>query len=82
MGMTTRRDESNSVFVPQLAWWGDIETELTFPKGWEVAEYRMNGHDAPPLDDAGFRKAFANPTDSPRTVSYTHLTLPTGTLVH
>jgi len=64
--MTTERRKGNSVFVPQLAWWGDIEAELTFPDGWNVTECRMAGHDAPPLDDAGFRKAFANPIGSPK----------------
>lgn len=64
--MTTERRKGNSVFVPQLAWWGDIEAELTFPDRWNVTECRMAGHVAPPLDDAGFRKAFANPICSPK----------------
>jgi len=63
--MTTERRKSNSVVVPQLAWWGDVEAELTFPDEFQVTECRMAGHDAPPLDDAGYRKAFANPIGSP-----------------
>jgi nickel-dependent lactate racemase len=63
--MTTECHKKKSVFVPQLAWWGDIEAELTFPDAWDVTECRMAGHEATPLDDAGFRKAFANPIGCP-----------------
>lgn len=63
--MTTEPKNSKSVFVPQLAWWGDTEAELTFPEGWQVTEYRMEGHDAAPLTDEGFRKAFAKPIGIP-----------------
>lgn len=59
--MSNRR---NSVTVPQLAWSGDIDTELVFPDNWEVVPCRMKGHDGPPLTDEGFRKAFANPIGS------------------
>ena len=52
---------TNTVKVPQLAWWGDIEAELSFPKNWEVTTCHMQGHDAPKLSHEGFRKAFENP---------------------
>ena len=59
--MVTQSKKSNRVNVPQLAWWGDIEAELSFPDGWEVTAWCMEGHDAPPLNEEGFRRAFANP---------------------
>jgi hypothetical protein len=49
------------VEVPQLAWPGDIDAELTFPSSWSVSVAQMKDHDAPMLSDEGFRKAFANP---------------------
>ncbi len=55
------RNKDNAVKVPQLAWSGDIDFELTFPDNWEVIPCRMEGHDAPKLSDEGFRKAFARP---------------------
>lgn len=54
-------NKDNVVKVPQLAWSGDIDVELTFPDNWEVITCHMQGHDTPKLDDKGFRKAFANP---------------------
>jgi hypothetical protein len=50
-----------SVTVPQLIWWGDIDAELTFPGDWDIVPCYMQGHNAPKLDDKGYRKAFANP---------------------
>ena len=57
----TVQTAGNTVKVPQLAWWGDIEAELSFPEKWSVTTCLMNGHNAPKLGDEGFRKAFANP---------------------
>jgi nickel-dependent lactate racemase len=54
-------ESNNIITVPQLAWWGDIEAELRFPKNWEVTVRYMQGHEAPKLSPEGFRKAFANP---------------------
>lgn len=48
--------------IPMLAWYGDEEMELDFPGSWDVTVCRMKGHDAPPLDEAGIRRAFQNPT--------------------
>jgi nickel-dependent lactate racemase len=63
--MSGTHSGTNSVLVPQLAWWGDIEAELTFPADWRVTVCNMHGWNAPALDDAGYRKAFANPVGSP-----------------
>ena len=54
-------DSGKTVKVPQLAWWGDIEAELRFPRNWEVTVCQMHGYQAPKLNPEGFRKAFANP---------------------
>jgi hypothetical protein len=54
-------NNSKKVVIPVLAWYGDEELELEFPESWEVNVCQMKGHDAPPLSDAGIRKAFANP---------------------
>ncbi|HEX78437.1 MAG TPA: DUF2088 domain-containing protein [Dehalococcoidia bacterium] len=54
-------ETENVATVPQLSWWGDVDTQLPFPEGWEVITCHMKGHDAPKLSDEGFRKAFANP---------------------
>ena len=54
-------DSRNIVAVPQLAWWGDTEAELSFPKNWEVTACHMDGHEAPKLNQEEFRKAFSNP---------------------
>ena len=53
--------EAKTVRLPQLAWYGDTDLDIDLPDSWDVTVCRMRGHDAPPLDDAGFRKAFANP---------------------
>jgi len=52
---------SQKVVVPILAWYGDTELELDFPKSWDVTLCSMRGHDAPSLSDSEIRKAFANP---------------------
>ncbi len=52
--------EKNPV-VPTKAWHGDDLLELKFPDAWEVITCKMNGHHSPKLDEAGMRKAFANP---------------------
>ena len=59
--MTTTK---NSVSVPQGAWHDERDVELHFPEEWKVTICAMEGHDAPGLDEAGFRKAFANPIGS------------------
>ena len=52
---------SKKAKVSILAWYGEEELELDFPESWEVTVCKMKGHDAPPLDDGGLRKAFASP---------------------
>ncbi|TEU17494.1 MAG: hypothetical protein E3J25_01995, partial [Anaerolineales bacterium] len=54
-------DKPNVVRLPQMEWYGDTELDIDFPDSWDVNVCRMHGHDAPPLADAGFRKAFAHP---------------------
>ncbi len=52
---------AKKVTLPILAWYGDEELELDFPESWDVTVCKMKGQDAPPLNEAGIRKAFANP---------------------
>ena len=52
---------TKKVTIPILAWYGDEELELDFPESWDVTVCRMKGEDAPPLNEAGIRQAFANP---------------------
>ena len=54
----------NIVSVPQGAWYDERDVELHFPEEWSVNVCAMKGHDAQKLDEAGFRKAFANPIGS------------------
>ncbi len=56
---------TNKVTLPILAWYGDTEFEIDFPESWEVTVCRHRGDGTPALDDAGFRKAFANPIGAP-----------------
>jgi nickel-dependent lactate racemase len=53
--------DTKSVTVQTRAWHGDIPVELLFPASWDVVSCEMNGHRAPELDEAGIRKAFAEP---------------------
>jgi len=53
--------DTKKVSLPILAWYGDTEMEVDFPASWDVNVCNMRGAATPPLDDAGFRKAFANP---------------------
>ena len=52
---------TNTVRVPQLAWYDNNEIELRFPESWDVTTCYMNGHDRPSLSAEGHRRAFANP---------------------
>jgi nickel-dependent lactate racemase len=54
-------DSDRIVRVPQLAWWGDIEVDLRFPRNWEMTVCQMEGCHGPKLTREGFLKAFANP---------------------
>jgi len=40
---------ANTIKLPQLAWHGVKELELSFPEGWQVEVCNMAGHDRPRL---------------------------------
>lgn len=61
IGYVNLKRAEKVIKVPQRAWWGDVEMELSFPLRWDVIECRMNGHDAPILGEDGYHKAFASP---------------------
>lgn len=56
---------NNKMTLPILAWYGDTELDLDFPESWDVSVLNHRGDGTPALDDAGFRKAFANPIGTP-----------------
>ena len=56
---------TNTVRVPQMAFFGDIEVELAFPDSWEVSTRAMPGHDLAPLTDDELRAALASPIGTP-----------------
>ena len=55
---------TQNIRIPIKAWYGDEEMELNFPKGWEINECRMAGHDTPPLSDEQLREALQNPMET------------------
>ena len=57
--------DTKKVTLPILAWYGDTELEIDFPASWDVSVLRHKGDGAPALNDAGIRKAFANPIGTP-----------------
>lgn len=52
---------TKKIKVPQLAWWGDVETELNFPRNFDITFCKMNGHNAPKINEEDFQNAFNNP---------------------
>ena len=58
--------ELNTVWVNQLAWYGDTELELQFPPSWDVTVYHMRGYSAPALSEEQIKQAFANPIGTQR----------------
>ena len=53
--------DSQTVQLPQMAWYGDTPINIDFPDSWDVTVCHARGHSAPPLGDAGIREAFSNP---------------------
>jgi nickel-dependent lactate racemase len=53
------------VKVPQLAWHGVKDFELTFPDNWKVTVNNMQGYDRPGLGEAQIRTAVRYPIGSP-----------------
>jgi lactate racemase len=55
----------NTVTVQQLAWYGEKETNLTFPQNWRVEICNMAGYNRPKLDSREILEAIANPIGRP-----------------
>ncbi len=53
--------DSQTVRLPQMAWYGDTPIDIDFPESWDVTVCHASGHTRPQLDEAGIRHAFANP---------------------
>ncbi|MCD6452851.1 MAG: DUF2088 domain-containing protein [Dehalococcoidales bacterium] len=55
----------SSVKLPQLAWYGARELELSFPDSWRVRLYNFAGYSRPAMKPEAIRAAIANPIGSP-----------------
>jgi len=53
------------VRLPQLAWYGTKELELTLPDSWQVEVYNMDGFDRPAMKPDEIKDAIANLIGSP-----------------
>lgn len=57
--------DTQTIRVPQHAFFGDTELELPLPAAWEVVMRPMPGAFLPPLSDDAVRQALAAPTGTP-----------------
>ena len=55
---------SQKINIPIKVWYGDEETSLHFPEGWNVQHCQMAGHDTPALDDDQLRNALETPYET------------------
>lgn len=55
----------NTVKLPQLAWHGVKELELSFPESWQIEVCNMAGYNRPHLKPAEIKKAIAGPIGMP-----------------
>jgi nickel-dependent lactate racemase len=53
--------EMQSVSLPQKAWYGDTQIELTFPASWDLNYLSMPVENRPKLSREGILKAFSKP---------------------
>ena len=51
--------------LPQLAWYGAKELEIKLPRSWRVEVCHMAGHDRPRMKSAAIKKAITNPIGRP-----------------
>ena len=51
--------------LPQLAWYGAKELEIKLPRSWRVEVCHMAGHDRPRMKSAAMKKAITNPIGRP-----------------
>lgn len=56
---------SNNIILPQLAWFGVKELELTLPESWQVEVCNMAGYNRPHLAPARIKDAVDNPIGMP-----------------
>lgn len=55
----------SSIRLPQLAWYGARELELSLPDRWQVKFYNFAGYDRPAMRPEEIRAAIASPIGSP-----------------
>jgi nickel-dependent lactate racemase len=56
---------TNTIKLPQLAWFETGELELPLPEGWQVETCRMAGYDRPVITDDQIKQTITNPMGSP-----------------
>jgi len=55
----------SSIKLPQLAWYGAKELELSLPDRWQVRFYNFAGYDHPAMEPEEIKAAIASPIGSP-----------------
>jgi len=56
---------SNKIALPQLAWHGVKELELSLPDSWQVEVFNMAGYNRPHMKPAEIKQAIAKPIGMP-----------------
>jgi len=54
-----------SIILPQLAWHGVKNMDISLPENWQVKTVNMAGYNKPQLKSAGIKKALGNPLGMP-----------------
>lgn len=54
-----------NIVLPQLAWYGSRQLDLTLPDGWQVEVYNMAGYDRPALTPEAIERAIGSPVGAP-----------------
>ncbi len=57
---------TNTIKLPQLAWYGSSESNLPVPDSWQVGVYNMEGFNVPAMKLEQIRAAIQKPIGSPR----------------
>ena len=56
---------SNTVRLPQYAWFDESEVEFSFPDEWQITEHKIAGYDEPVLSDDEIKAALDSPIGMP-----------------
>ena len=56
---------SQTVQLPQYAWFDEKEVDFPFPDDWQITEHRIAGHDKPALSNDEIKAALDSPIGMP-----------------